>query len=132
MKRVTCSLLALAALLVMGLGGQHLSSLLHAQEATKGLVWKHGLSFKVRKAGQTKFDEKTPKFGAEVFHDKDIDKLVYIAETGALGVGVADKVKDKAEVDPPKFFHGLDLRVRPVDEKGWEKALKFGAEVFKD
>jgi len=132
MKRVTCSLLALAALLVVGLGGQSLSSLLHAQEASKGLVWKHGLSFQVRKAGQTKFDEGTAKFGAEIFHDKDIERLVYIAETGALGVGVADKVKSKDEVDPPKFFHGLDLRVRPVNEKGWEKALKFGAEVFKD
>jgi hypothetical protein len=132
MKRVTCSLLALAALLGVGLAGQHLSSLLYAQDANKGLVWKHGLSFQVRKAGQAKFDEGTAKFGAEVFHDKDIDKLVYIAETGALGLGVADKVKDKAEVDPPKLFHGLDLRVRPVNEQGWDKALKFGAEVFKD
>ncbi|MBI1913532.1 MAG: hypothetical protein HYS12_02070 [Planctomycetes bacterium] len=132
MKSVTCSLLALGSLLVVGLGGQQLSSLLHAQEANKGLVWKHGLNFHVRKAGQTKFDEGMLKFGTEIFHDKDIDKLVYIAETGALGLGVADKVKDKPEVDPPKLFHGLELRVRPVNEKGWTKAVKFGAEVFKD
>src|SRR3954467_14213398 len=103
MKRVTCSLLALAALLIVGLGGQHLSSLLSAQEANKGLVWKYGLSFHVRKAGQTNFDEKdTPKFGTEIFHDKDIDKAVYIAETGALGLGAADKFKAKDEVDRPR------------------------------
>src|SRR5262249_46050152 len=102
-------------------------------EANKGLVWKHGLNFQVRKAGQAKFDEKdTPKFGTEIFHDRDIDKAVYIAETGALGIGVADKFKKQDEVDPPKLFHGLEMRVRPVGEKGWEKALKFGAEVFKD
>src|SRR3954467_2818661 len=117
MKRVTCSLLALAALLLVGLGGQHLSSLLHAQEANKGLVWKYGQSFQVRKAGQTKFDEKdTPKFGTEIFHDKDIDKAVYIAGAGALGLGTADKFKPKDEVDPPKFFHGLNLPVPPVNE----------------
>src|SRR2546423_574550 len=105
MKSVTCSLLALAGLLVAGLSGQHLSSLLHAQEATKGLVWKHGLNFQVRKGDQTKFDQDSRKFGTEVFHDKDINKLVYIAETGALALGAADTVKDKAEVDPPKLFH---------------------------
>jgi len=132
MKSVTCSLLALGGLLVAGLGGRHLNSLLHAQEANKGLVWKHGLNFQVRKAGQPKFDEGTRKFGTEIFLDKDIDKLVYIAETGALGLGVADKVKDKSEVDPPKLFHGLEMRVRPVGEKGWTKAAKFGIEVFKD
>src|SRR5436190_1588129 len=101
MKSVTCSLLALAGLLVAGLAGPPLSSLLHAQEANKKLVWKYGLSFKVRKGGQPKFDEKdTLKFGTEIFHDKDIDKAVYIAETGALALGVADKFKPKEEVDP--------------------------------
>src|SRR5262245_46310947 len=96
MKSVTCSLLALGGLLLAGLGGQHLSSLLSAQEANKGLTWKYGLSFQVRKAGQPKFDDKdTPKFGAEILHDKDIAKLVYVAETGALGVGTAEKlIKD--------------------------------------
>src|SRR5262249_38536793 len=132
MKSITCSLLALGGLLIAGLGGQHFRSLLHAQQTSKGLVWKHGLNFKVRKAGQTKFDEGPLKFGTEVFHDKDVDKLVYIAETGAIGVGVADKVKNQDEVDPPKLFQGQDLKVRPVGDKGWGKALKFGVEVFKD
>ncbi len=132
MKSVTCSLLALGGLLLAGLGGQHLSSLLYAQEANKGLTWKYGLSFQVRKAGQAKFDD-TPKFGAEILHDKDIEKLVYIAETGALGVGTAEKlVKDTEKPEPPKLYHGLEMRVRPVGEKGWDKALKFGAEVFRD
>src|SRR5215813_8298289 len=134
MKRVTCSLLALGGVLLAGLGGQHLSSLLHAQAATDKLVWKYGLSFQVRKAGQAKFDDKdTPKYGAEILHDKDIEKLLYVAETGALGVGTADKLgKDLDKPERPKLYHGLEMRVRPKDEKGWDKALKFGAEVFRD
>src|SRR5436305_1637852 len=116
MKNVICFRLALAGLLIAGLAGQYLHALLHAQETTKKLVWKHGLSFNVRKGDVTKFDEKdNPKFGTEIFLDKDIDKAVYIAETGAIAVGIADKFKAKEELDPPKSFHGLKLRVRPVN-----------------
>ena len=124
--------LALAGLLIAGLAGQNLPALLHSQETTNNLVWKYGLKFNVRNADVNKFDEKdNPKFGTEIFRDRDIDKAVYIAETGAIGVGIADKFRAEDEVDPPKSFLGLKLKVRPLGEKSFDKAVKFGVEVFK-
>jgi len=131
MKSLACSVLAVGGLLLAGAGGARLGSLLWAQEANKGLAWKHGLNFQVRKAGQPDFKDPA-RFGTEIFLDKDVERLAYIAETGALGVGSTAKLQDRADVDPPKLYHGLEFRVRPVGEKGWDKARKYGAEVFKD
>ena len=131
MKSLACSVLAVGGLLLAGAGVAGLGSTLWAQEANKGLAWKHGLNFQVRKAGQTDF-KGAPKFGCEIFLDKDVERLVYAAETGAVGVGSTAKLQEKADVDPPKLYHGLELRVRPVGEKGWDKAKKYGAEVFRD
>jgi hypothetical protein len=100
---------------------------------TKGVDWKHGLNFQVRRAGDTTFTDKTPKFGAEVFLDKDINKLVYISETSSLGLGSAAKVGDGQEVKAPKLFHALEVRVRGANEMTFsDKTRKFSSEVFKD
>jgi hypothetical protein len=32
----------------------------------------------------------------------------------------------------PKWSHGLDLKSRPAGESSWDKARKFGIEVFRD
>jgi hypothetical protein len=123
-KRLLPICLLAAGLLAGPLG------LLLAQEM-KDIAWKYGLNFQVRKAGQEKFDGAL-KYGAEVFHDRDINKLVYIDQTGALGVAPGDKVKDVTDVKAPRLYHGLELRVRPVGETEWKNAKKFGAEVFRD
>src|SRR5262245_39666213 len=114
-------------LLVIGFCG----SFVWAQE-TKGISWKHGLSFQVRKVGQTVFTKDTPKVGAEVFLDKDIGQLVYISETGSLSLGASAKLTEGAEVKPPLLFHGLEVRVRPVGENSFDKADKINSEVFRD
>jgi len=108
-----------------------LGSFVWAQE-TKGISWKHGLSFQVRKAGQIAFTKDDPKFGAEVFLDKDTNQLVYIDEIGSLGVGTAAKLKEGEKVDPPLLFHAIEVRVRPAGVAGFQNALKFSSEVFRD
>src|SRR5262249_50808872 len=115
-------LLALAGLM---------GSFVGAQES-KGISWKHGLSFQVRKAGQTAFTPDTPKFGAEVFLDKDLNQTVYIAETASLGLGTAAKLSDSADVKAPLLSHALEVRVRPVGKSSFDDATKFSTEVFKD
>lgn len=127
MKRVACLLLAVA-LPILGLG---LTSLLAAE--TKGVDWKHGLNFQVRRAGQTEFNDMTPKFGAEIFLDKDLDKLVYICETASLGLGASAKLAEGQDVKPPKLFHALEVRVRGANEATFgDKTRKYSTEVFKD
>jgi hypothetical protein len=108
-----------------------LGSFVAAQE-TKGISWKHGLAFQVRKAGETAFTETTPKFGAEVFLDKDIVQLLYVTETASIGLGSAAKLQDGPEVKAPLLFHAIEVRVRPVGEGAFDKAKKISSEVFKD
>lgn len=122
-KLSVLSLLVLAGLL---------GSFVVAQE-TKGISWKHGLGFQVRKPGENAFTPDTTRYGAEVFLDKDLDKAVYIAETASLGVGTANKLGDGSDVKPPLLSHGLEVRVRPVGEASFDKDPKrFSLEVFRD
>ena len=44
------------------------------------------LRLRVRKADEEKFDDKTQKFGIEVFLDPNNNKVVYISETGSIAV----------------------------------------------
>lgn len=123
MKRwAVCGLLSLMAFF---------GSFALAQE-TKGITWKHGLSFQVRKAGQTAFTDTTPKFGAEVFLDKDVGQLLYVTETASIGLGSSGKLAEGQDVKAPLLFHAIEVRVRPVGEGSFDKAKKFSSEVFKD
>lgn len=126
MKRVV-SLLVAVALPMLGLG---LASLMAAD--TKGVDWKHGLNFQVRRAGESEFTDKTPKFGAEIFLDKDLNKLVYISETSSISLGSAAKIGEGQDVKAPKLFHALEVRVRAPNESSFDKARKYSSEVFKD
>jgi len=109
-----------------------LGSIVVAEETTKGISWKYGLSFQVRKAGQVAFTDTTPKFGAEVFLDKDLSQLVYIADTGSLGLGSSAKSQEGPDVKAPLLYHAVEVKVRPVGEDNFGKAKKFSAEVFLD
>jgi hypothetical protein len=115
-------------LLLLGTFG----SFVIAQDATKGISWKYGLSFQVRKAGQIAFTDGTPKYGAEVFLDKDLNQLVYIAEKGSLGLGSSGKSQDVTDVKAPLLYHAVEVKVRPVGENDFGKAKKFSTEVFLD
>jgi len=91
---------------------------------------KQGLELTVRKAGEKDVTKDTKKFGVEVFVDPKTGCQIYIAETGAisvLGPSVAKIATDKAD---PEFKHAMDLSVRKAGEKDWDKAKKFGVEVY--
>jgi len=100
----------------------------------KKLVWKHGLKFQVRKAGEKEFTDKTQQYGAEIFQDKLLNQLVYIAEKGDLSLGSAANADSiGTEVKAPKLFYALELTVREVGESKFEgKVKKYGIEVFND
>ncbi len=103
-----------------------------AAQDTKGISWKHGLSFQVREPGATAFTDKTPKVGSEVFLDKDLNQLVFIAENGSLGVGPSGKLQETGDVAAPRLFHALEVRVRPAGKTDFKDAKKFSSEVFRD
>jgi hypothetical protein len=48
--------------------------------------WTHGLNVKCRKYGEKDFSDKTRIFGAEVFHDENLDTIIYINELGNIAV----------------------------------------------
>ncbi len=125
----------LAGLLLLALGS-HEGPRAFAQGGDgKTLIWKEGLSFQVRKAGETDFTDKTQKYGAEIFEDKAINQLVYIDELGALSLGSAAKAGSIGDtVKAPRLFYALEMVVREVGESKFEggKTRKFGCEVFND
>lgn len=105
----------------------------HAQDAENTLKWSHGLTFKVRPAGVNSFkDPKVIRFGAEVFNDTDLKKGAYVLETGAVGVGAAEKLTGVKEPKAPLVSHALELRARKPGEAEFKTAKKFGIELFTD
>ncbi|MCS6853038.1 MAG: hypothetical protein NZ700_17925 [Gemmataceae bacterium] len=85
-RRVQVALVGLVCFLLGWVVAQQLP-LVHAQTVTpKSPTWLHGLDLRVRKGGQKDFDEKTPKYGVEVFRDDNNGNLVYISETGSIAV----------------------------------------------
>jgi hypothetical protein len=94
---------------------------------------KYGFELRVRKAGEDKFDDKTRKFGIEVFVDPNMNKVVYISETGSIAVLPAAKELPSGKGKDPAWQHAMELRVRKAGEKDFTKdTKKYGLEVFRD
>jgi len=93
-------------------------------------AWKHAMEVRVRKGGDQDFNEKTPKIGIEVFQDSNTGKLVYLSDPGMISTPSTLTIigKDKA----PEWQYGLDIKARKAGETEWEKAKRFGLEVFLD
>jgi hypothetical protein len=85
--------------------------------------WTHGMSMKVRAA------DRTLSFGAEAFLDRKLERLTYITETGALGVGPVGK---PAGAKAPAHLYDMTLKARAPGTTGWDGARRFGVEVYKD
>jgi hypothetical protein len=99
---------------------------------TKAPEWTHGLEFKARKADQTEFKD-AKNYGSEAFLDKNNNNLVFMTETGAIGVVPAANFAPVKEVKAPKWLYGMKLKVRKAGEtKFTDDTKKFGIEVFKD
>ena len=94
-------------------------------------TWVWALDLKARTGGTDDF-AKARKFGIEVFKDENSGQLVYICETGAIGVRPAGNLGPAAKPKAPTWMWGLDLKARTGGTDDFEKARKFGIEVFKD
>lgn len=59
-----------------------------AQQAEgKAPKWSHGMNLMARKSTEANFDDqKTQKFGIEVFRDENNGNWIYISETGSIAV----------------------------------------------
>jgi hypothetical protein len=101
---------------------------------SKDPVWRHGLNLQSRPAGETEWD-KAKKFGLEAFRDDVNGNQVYINENGQIAAAAAGDVNDSAVKGAPKnatFKHAMNLKVRKAGDKDWDKAKRFGVEVFQD
>jgi hypothetical protein len=90
----------------------------------------YGLELRVRKADEPDFTANTKKVGVEVFRDENTGGLLYISETGSVAaVPAPAQVKSGGGVD---WKHAMTLKARPGGVNEFDKANKFGVEVFLD
>ena len=90
----------------------------------------YGLELRVRKADEADFTANTRKVGVEVFRDENTGGLLYISETGSVAAAPSPaEVKSGQGVS---WKHAMTLKARPGGVNEFEKASKFGVEVFQD
>ncbi|HZT83239.1 MAG TPA: hypothetical protein VFA26_23620 [Gemmataceae bacterium] len=99
---------------------------------TKAPEWKHGLEFPVRKADENTVTKDTKRYGAEVFIDRNLGNVIYISETGAVSALPGSAAPAGKDIKDPSRSHALVLKARKGGEKDFDKAQKFGVEVYKD
>ena len=97
--------------------------------------WLHGLDLSCRKHDEKSFTKETRKFGVEVYHDVTTGNLIFISETGSIGVAPAPaSVKAPTpKAKEPVWTHGLNVKCRKHGEDKFGPMTRaFGAEVFRD
>jgi hypothetical protein len=95
--------------------------------------WVFGLGLPVRKADEKDFSPTTRKWGVEVFKDDRTGNLIYIAETGSLGVVSAGGfTRPEEKTKAPVRLAGQSVAVRKAGEKEFKTARKWGIEVYRD
>lgn len=88
----------------------------------------HGLSLMVRKADEGDFD-KAKAFGLEAYHDPNSNAMIYMCESGSIAAVPMGDVKTGQGV---RWSHSFALKARKGGEKDFDKAGKYGIEVFED
>ncbi len=85
--RVQCVLVGLVCFMAGALAFQAIPQL-RAQPKPEDNApkWSHGANLRVRKSGEPDFNDKTQKFGIEVFRDPSTGNWIYISETGSIAV----------------------------------------------
>lgn len=97
--------------------------------------WHHALILKVRGPNEESFSKDTKKYGVEVFQDGNTGGLIYVDETGAIGVlpTAPATAPDPEKVKAPKALYGMSLRIRKAGEADFgPNTKKLGVEVFQD
>jgi len=93
-------------------------------------VSKTAMSLSVRKGDEDFFNDKTQRYGIEVYQDANTKKVLLISETGQIaipqdGAAFVEKTAD--------WLHGLNLQARKAGENTFgSMTAKYGLEVFKD
>ncbi len=95
------------------------------------LAAQYGFMLRVRGALDADFTDATKKVGVEVFADPYTGGLVYLTEAGAVATAPfpAQIAPGKATVT---WVGAMNLKARRGGEKDFDKAKKYGIEVFKD
>jgi hypothetical protein len=96
-------------------------------KSPKGL---YGLTLRVRSGDEIEFTSKTKKIGVEVFEDENSGDLIYISEMGSIAVVPAPKVIDTGK--GVTWQHAFSLKARAGGETNFDKAKKYGVELFLD
>ncbi len=91
----------------------------------------YGLVLRVRGADEENFTDKTKKMGVEVFEDPNSNALFYITEAGFVTTA-PNTAKIPADARGVTWKSAMALRARKSGEEKFEKAKKFGIEVFED
>jgi len=102
-----------------------------AQEKVKDPVSQYAVDLRARKSTEADFGKDTRKYGVEIYQDGENSNGIYLSETGSIAVVPAKGFKSGDSKDPV-WRHGLNLQARPAGEKEWDKAKKFGLEIFRD
>lgn len=93
----------------------------------------YGLILRVRGADEADFGEKTKKLVVEVFEDPNANVLFYLTETGHVAaVPNPGKFADVKGPGAVTWKTAMNLRARKGGEKEFDKAKKYGIEVFQD
>jgi hypothetical protein len=90
----------------------------------------YGLTLRVRKAGEDNFNDKTQKYGVEVFQDENTGGLIYISETGSIAT--APSVGAVTAGQGVDWKHAMTLKAREGGINEFAKAKSYGVEVFQD
>ena len=90
----------------------------------------YGLTLRVRAADEPEFTDKTKKIAVEVHEDPNTNSLIYLSDTGSVAVVPnGPRQNDKSNVS---WKAAMNLRARKGGEKDFDKAKKYGIEVFED
>lgn len=89
----------------------------------------YGLVLRVRTADELDFSEKTKRIGVEVFEDPNAGVMMYVTQAGFVATAPIAKMKDAKGVT---WQGAMNLKARKAGDADFEKAKKFGVEVFVD
>jgi hypothetical protein len=100
-------------------------------KAIKPPKTQYGLVLRVRGADEPNFTDKTKQMGVEVFEDPNTNILFYITESGFVATApfTGKYVPDAKSVT---WKSAMALRARKGGQAEFDKAKKFGIEVFED
>lgn len=89
----------------------------------------YGLVLRVRGASEPDFSEKTKKIGVEVFEDPNSNIYFFLSASGAIATAPKLALTGTRGVT---WKGAMNLKARKGGDKGFDKAAKYGIEVFQD